>query len=72
MLVIDNNLNIKDIVEKGKLRQIRKYIDDDKRLYALRSDRKVLKWLELKPLTKKQFLEAINERNNEKSIDTHS
>lgn len=72
MLVIDNNLNIKDIVEKGKLRQIRKYIDDDKRLYALRSDRKVLTWFELKPLTKKQFLEAINERNNEKSIDTHS
>ena len=72
MLVIDNNLNIKDIVKTGKLRQIRKYIDDDKRLYALRSDRKVLKWLELKLLTKKQFLEAINERNNEKSIDTHS
>lgn len=72
MLVIDKNLNIKDLVETGKLRQIRKYIDDDKRLYALQSDRKVLTWLELKPLTKKQFLEAINERNNEKSIDTHS
>jgi len=63
MLVIDKNLNIKDLVEKGKLRQIRKYIDDNKRLYALRSDRKVLTWLELKPLTKKQFLEAINEKN---------
>lgn len=63
MLVIDKNLNMKDLVETGKLRQIRKYIDDDKRLYALRSDRKVLTWLELKPLTKKQFLEAINEKN---------
>lgn len=63
MLVIDKNLNIKDLVETGKLRQTRKYIDDDKRLYALRSDRKVLTWLELKPLTKKQFLEAINEKN---------
>lgn len=72
MLVIYNNMNVKDIIKKGNLRQIRKFIDDDKRLYALRSDRKVLKWLELKPLTKEQFLEAINERNNEKSIDTHS
>lgn len=63
MLVIDNNLNIKDIVKKGNLRQIRKYIDDDKRLYALQSDRKVLTWGELKPLTKKQFLEAIDEKN---------
>ncbi len=63
MLVIDNNLNIKDIVKKGNLRQIRKYIDDDKRLYALQSDRKVLTWKELKPLTKKQFLEAIDEKN---------
>ncbi len=63
MLVIDNNLNIKDIVKKGNLRQIRKYIDDDKRLYALQSDRKVLTWQELKPLTKKQFLEAIDEKN---------
>lgn len=63
MLVIDNNLNIKDIVKKGNLRQIRKYIDDDKRLYALQSDRKVLIWKKLKPLTKKQFLEAIDEKN---------
>lgn len=63
MLVIDNNLNIKDIVKTGNLRQIRKYIDDDKRLYALQSDRKVLTLKELKPLTKKQFLEAINEKN---------
>ncbi len=63
MLVIDKNLNIKDIIKKGNLRQIRKYIDDDKKLYALRSDRKVLTWLEVKPLTKKQFLEAIDEKN---------
>ena len=63
MLVIDNNLNIKDIVKTGNLRQIRKYIDDNKRLYALRSDRKVLTWLELKPLTKDQFMEAINEKS---------
>lgn len=63
MLVIDNNLDIKDIVKKGNLHQIRKYIDDDKRLYALQSDRKVLTWKELKPLTKKQFLEAIDEKN---------
>lgn len=53
MLVIDKNLNIKDIVKKGNLRQIRKYIDDDKNLYVLQSDRKVLKCLEVKPLTKK-------------------
>lgn len=63
MLVIDSNLDIKDIVKKGNLHQIRKYIDDDKRLYALQSDRKVLTWKELKPLTKKQFLEAIDEKN---------
>lgn len=63
MLVIDNNLNIKDIVKKGNLRKIKKYIDDDKRLYALQSDRKVLTWKKLKPLTKKQFLEAIDEKN---------
>ena len=63
MLVIDKNLKIKDIIKKGNLRQIRKYIDDDKRLYALQSDRKVLTWKELKPLTKKQFLEAIDEKN---------
>lgn len=63
MLVIDKNLKIKDIIKKGNLRQIRKYIDDDKRLYALQSDRKVLTWLEVKPLTKKQFLEAIDEKN---------
>lgn len=63
MLVIDSNLDIKDIVKKGNLHQIRKYIDDDKRLYALQSDRKVLTLKELKPLTKKQFLEAIDEKN---------
>ncbi len=63
MLVIHKDLNIKNIVKKGNLRQIRKYIDDDKRLYALSLNRKVLTWLELKPLTKKQFLEAIDEKN---------
>lgn len=63
MLVIDKNLKIKDIIKKGNLRQIRKYIDDDKTLYALQLDRKVLTWKELKPLTKKQFLEAIDEKN---------
>lgn len=63
MLVIDSNLNIKDIVKKGNLHQIRKYIDDDKRLYALQSDRKVLTLKGLKPLTKKQFLEVIDEKN---------
>lgn len=63
MLVIDNNLDIKDVVKKGNLHQIRKYIDDDKRLYALQSDRKVLTLKGLKPLTKKQFLEVIDEKN---------